>query len=120
MRKALALLALLTAGLVAGCGGGGEEEESEGGGEATHAACTMSALSESLNLPAGWPQIESDKMVYTEQETAGPTEIVEGYFNGSVQEAHDEFQRELEATGFTVTFEEGRGRVFHLDTEQLS
>jgi len=106
MRKALAFLALLTAGVVSGCGGGGEEAESEGGGETTHAACTGSALSESLKLPASWPQIESDKMVYTEQETKGPTEVVEGYFNGSVQEAHDEFQHELEASGFTVTFEE--------------
>jgi hypothetical protein len=106
MRKVALVLVLLTAALAAGCGGGGDSEENEGGGEATHAACDGSALSGDLNLPASWPQIEEDKMVYTEQETAGPTEIVEGYFNGDVQEAHDEFQRELEATGFTVTFEE--------------
>jgi hypothetical protein len=106
MRKVALVLVLLAAGLAAGCGGGGNEEE-EGGDETVQAACSGSALSDdSLNLPAGWPQIEADKMVYTQQETAGPTEIVEGYFNGDVQEAHDEFQRELEATGFTVTFEE--------------
>jgi hypothetical protein len=106
MRKVALVLVLVAAGLAAGCGGGGNEEE-EGGDETVQAACSGSALSvDSLNLPAGWPQIEEDKMVYTQQETAGPTEIVEGYFNGDVQEAHDEFQRELEATGFTVTFEE--------------
>jgi hypothetical protein len=98
-------LALVTVGLVAGCGGGGNEE-SEGGNETVQAACKASALSESLRLPSGWPQIEEDKMVYTQQETSGPTEIVEGYFNGSVQDAHDEFQHELEASGFDITFEE--------------
>ena len=106
MRKVALVLVLAAAGLAAGCGGGGGSEDEEGGGEATHAACDGSALSESLKLPAGWPQIEEDKMVYTEQETTGPTEVVEGYFNGDVQEAHDEFEHELEASGFTVTFEE--------------
>ena len=106
MRKVGLVLVLLAAGLAAGCGGGGGSEEEEGGNETVQAACDGSALSETLNLPSGWPQIEEDKMVYTQQETAGPTEVVEGYFNGDVQEAHDEFQRELEATGFTVTFEE--------------
>ena len=106
MRKVALVLVLAAAGLAAGCGGGGGSEDEEGGGEATHAACDGCALSESLKLPAGWPQIEEDKMVYTEQETTGPTEVVEGYFNGDVQEAHDEFEHELEASGFTVTFEE--------------
>lgn len=106
MRKVSLVLAFLSVGLVAGCGGGGSSDENEGGNEPTHAACSGSALTETLKLPSGWPQIEEDKMVYTEQETAGPTDVVEGYFNGDVQEAHDEFQRELEATGFTVTFEE--------------
>ena len=107
MRKVALVLVLVAAGLAAGCGGGGGgNEEEEGGNETVQAACDGSALSETLNLPSGWPQIEEDKMVYTQQETAGPTEVVEGYFNGDVQEAHDEFQRELEATGFTVTFDE--------------
>jgi hypothetical protein len=105
MGKVSLVLALVTVGLAAGCGGSGGDEN-EGGNEPTHAACTGSALSETLNLPASWPQIETDKMVYTAQETAGPTEVLEGYFNGSVQDAHDEFQHELEATGFTITFEE--------------
>ena len=104
MRKVLPFLALLAVALVAGCGGGGGESEDEGGNEPTHAACDGTALTEPLKLPSGWPQIA--EMVYTEQATNGPTEVVEGYFNGSVQEAHDEFQNELEASGFTVTFEE--------------
>ena len=108
MRKVGLVLVLLAAGLAAGCGGGGggDTTETEGGNDTVQAACSGSALSETLKLPAGWPQIEEDKMVYTQQATTGPTDVVEGYFNGDVQEAHDEFQHELEASGFTVTFEE--------------
>jgi hypothetical protein len=105
MRKVSLVLALVALVLAAGCGGSGGDEN-EGGNEPVQAACTGSALSETLKLPASWPQIESDKMVYTEQETAGPTDVVEGYFNGDVQEAHDEFQKELEVSGFDITFEE--------------
>jgi hypothetical protein len=105
MKKVAVLLALLSTGLVAGCGGG--EEESEGtANKDVQAVCDGNALTESARLPASFPQIESDKLVYTKQSTAGPTEIVEGYFNGSVQDAHDEFQHELEASGFDITFEE--------------
>ena len=82
MRKVLPFLALLAVALVAGCGGSSGESEDEGGNEPTHAACDGSALTKPLKLPSGWPQIEEDKMVYTEQETNGPTDVVEGYFNG--------------------------------------
>lgn len=107
MRKVSLVLALLAIGLVAGCGGsGGGNDEKGGGDETIEAACDGSALSDALNLPASWPQIEEDKLVYTKKSTAGPTEIVEGYFNGSIEDAHDEFQHELEASGFDITFEE--------------
>jgi hypothetical protein len=108
MWKVLPVLVLLTVAVAAGCGGsGGSDTDTDtGGSETVQAACDGSALTEPLKLPSSWPQIEEDKMVYTQQETTGPTEVVEGYFNGSVQDAHDEFQNELEASGFTVTFEE--------------
>jgi hypothetical protein len=99
------LLALALGLLVAGCGGDKKSEESELGKEA-QAACSGSALSEAPKLPASFPQIEEDKLTYTRQSTQGPTNVVEGYFNGDVKEAHDEFEKELEGAGLTILFNE--------------
>jgi len=93
--------------LAAGCGG--KKSESDAGGELNAeatAACTGSALSETPNLPPSWPQIETDKVTYTKQETKGPTTIVEGYFNGDIKEAHDEWKKELQASGYKILFDE--------------
>jgi hypothetical protein len=63
-------------------------------------------LTEAPKLPASFPQIEEDKLTYTKQSTQGPTNVIEGYFNGDVKEAHDEFEKELEGAGFDVLFNE--------------
>jgi ABC-type glycerol-3-phosphate transport system substrate-binding protein len=89
--------------LLAGCGGNGDEGSSELTDEA-EAACTGSELSDAPKLPAGWPDM--GEVTYTEQSTQGPTEVVEGYFDGDIQAAHDDFKRELEAAGFTILFDE--------------
>jgi len=91
--------------LAAGCGG----KKSESGGALNKealAACNGSALSAAPNLPPSWPQIETDKLTYTKQETKGPTTIVEGYFNGDIKEAHDEWKKELKASGYQILFDE--------------
>jgi hypothetical protein len=92
--------------LAAGCGS--KTTESSGGAhnEQAKAACMSSALAKAPNLPQSWPQIEADKVTYTKQETKGPTTIVEGYFNGDIKEAHDEWKKELEASGYKILFDE--------------
>ena len=47
------------------------------------AACDGSALTEAPKLPASFPQVEN--ATYTQQSTQGPTDVVEGYFEGSVE-----------------------------------
>ena len=90
--------------VLAGCGSKKESEpESELNKDAA-AACDGSALTEAPKLPASWPQIEA--ATYTTQSTQGPTDVVEGYFEGSVKDAHDEYKKELEAAGFDVLFDE--------------
>ena len=91
----------------AGCGGGDEKksEESDLGKEA-QAACTGKRLTAAPKLPASFPQIEENKLTYTRQSTQGPTEVIEGYFNGDVEEAHDEFLQELKGAQFTILFDE--------------
>ena len=85
----------------AGCGG--EKKSGEEGGEA-EAACSGSPLSEKPKLPAKFPTFDS--VTYTQQSTQGPTEVVEGYYEGDVEGAHDEVKAALEQAGFTILFDE--------------
>ena len=107
-RLALLLLVLAVAAVtLAGCGGGKKHEtDTDAGSDDVHAACKGSRLTETLKLPAGFPQIEQDKLVLTQQSTSGPTDVVEGYFNGDVQEAHDEFLKELKGAQYKILFNE--------------
>lgn len=99
--RSWALVAVFTA-LLAGCGGG--DSESSGAGDELEAACTKSALTEAPDLPKGWP--EMGEVTFTQQSQQGPTTVVEGFFEGGLQAAHDDFKRELEAAGYTVLFDE--------------
>jgi hypothetical protein len=107
MRQVAGLAVLAAIVLVlAGCGGGGGGEEG-GGGELNQqavAACNGSPLGEAPDLPASFPQVEN--VTYTKQRTQGPTQVVEGYFEGSLQDAYDEYKKELEAAGFKILFDE--------------
>jgi hypothetical protein len=103
MRQAAWCAVLATAALVlAGCGGGGGNEEAAN--PQAKAACEGSALSATPKLPASFPQVE--QVTFTTQSTQGPTEVVEGYFEGSVKDAHDEYLKELKGAGFQILFEE--------------
>ena len=88
--------------ILAGCGGGGGEEEAAN--PQAKAACEGSPLSGRPKLPASFPQVEN--VTYTKDTTQGPTEVVEGYFEGSVKDAHDEYLKELKAAGYQILFEE--------------
>ena len=90
----------------AGCGGGGEKSSEEGGelNEQAQAACTGAALSATPKLPPSFPQVEN--VTYTQQRTQGPTNVVEGYWEGSLEDAHDEYKKELEAAGYKILFDE--------------
>ena len=97
---ALAFFALL----LAACGGGGDNEGNGELSQEAEAACTGSALSDAPELPTGWPDM--GEVTYTKQSDQGPTKVVEGYFEGDIESAHDDFKRELEAAGFTILFDE--------------
>jgi len=90
--------------LAAGCGG--SKKESDPPNEGAKAACDAKPLSATPKLPPSWPQIESEKLTYTKQRTRGPTVVVEGYFNGDIEEAHDEWKKELQASGYKILFDE--------------
>jgi hypothetical protein len=89
----------------AGCGEGGEKSSEERElNEQAQAACTGSALSATPKLPPSFPQVEN--VTYTQQRTQGPTNVVEGYWEGNLKDAHDEYKKELEASGYKILFDE--------------
>ena len=96
------LLGVLVLAL-AGCGGDKNAEEN-GSGEEVQAACTAAPLGEAPNLPSKFPTFDS--VTYTQQATQGPTEVIEGYFEGDVAAAHDEVKSAIERAGFIVLFDE--------------
>jgi ABC-type glycerol-3-phosphate transport system substrate-binding protein len=105
MRQA-AWFAVLAAVVVAlaGCGGGGGDEESEAANPQATAACEASPLTDAPKLPASFPMVEETTL--TKQSTQGPTQVVEGYWDGDVEEAHDEYVKEFKAAGYKILFEE--------------
>lgn len=96
------LLGVLTLAF-AGCGGD-KKAEDNGSGEEVQAACTAAPLTGAPNLPSKFPTLDS--VTYTQQSTQGPTEVVEGYFDGDVAAAHDDFKAAIESVGFVVLFDE--------------
>jgi hypothetical protein len=106
MQKVALVLVLLAAGLAAGCGGGGNNNEESDLDKTAQAACDGSAIDVTSKLPPSFPQIEEDKLTYTQESEVGPTQIVEGYFHGDVEEAHEEFQKELNGAGYDILFDE--------------
>jgi hypothetical protein len=99
--RSWAILSVLAFSL-AGCGG--SDSKSSESGDGAEAACTGAPLSTAPDLPKGWPDMS--EVTYTQQSQLGPTTVVEGYFEGDVEQAHDDFKRELENAGFTVLFDE--------------
>lgn len=86
--------------VLAGCGKEADREASS----ATKAVCNGSALSATTKLPAGFPQVSN--ATYTSESAQGPTDFTEGYFAGSVADAHDAFKGALGSGGYTVTHDE--------------
>lgn len=95
---------IATVALVA-CGGEKKGGESEGPiSKAVAAACKGSELSETPKLPANFPQ--PDKVTYTHQESQGPSEVVEGYYDGDVKNAYQDYKSALEGANYTILFDE--------------
>jgi hypothetical protein len=89
---------------LAACGGGGDKEGSSEVSKEAEAACNGSALTQTPDFPKNWPDVVG--VTYTQQSVQGPTTVVDGYFEGDLQSAHDAFKTELEASGFTILFDE--------------
>ena len=107
MRAVAAIAAVLLLG-AAGCGGGDGsakgKTESRPANPQAKAACAAAPLAAKPKLPSRFPVV--GHVTYTKDAVLGPTEVVEGYYEGNVQDAHDAYHQALQGAGFAITFDE--------------
>jgi hypothetical protein len=108
--RTIALVVVLVAA-VAGCGKSEAEKEAEAGksGEGT-VTCSGSPLSGETGLPAGFPKLEG--VTYVKAEDSGPTRVVDGYSDESIEGLYNEYKDRFAEAQYKVLFselEEDRG-----------
>jgi len=82
--------------------GGGDNKETEGGGTL---ACDGAALNaDDIKLPADFPI--PGEAVLTDSTAAGPSQVVEGYYEANLESAYNEWKEALDGAGYTVLFDE--------------
>ena len=89
------------------CGGGESESERQRESERSAAfapICELTALSGDTGLPADFPTIGD--ITYVKSEKAGPSTIVEGYGDGSLEDLYNELHDAFESSDYKITFDE--------------
>jgi hypothetical protein len=107
MKRLSMLLGLTLVLTLAACGGGESDKGEESEGEASELAadaCTGSALTDAVKLPSGFPK--PDAVTYVKQSEAGPSTVVDGRYDGSLDDAYDNYQSAVDAAGYDVLFDE--------------
>jgi hypothetical protein len=106
MKKAL--LAIMLALSIAGCGGDDGESEEEREQEAASGrgtvTCEGSPTSDDAGLPSGFPELEG--ITWVTAEDKGPTRVVDGYADRSLDELYNDYKSGFEDAGWDVTFDE--------------
>jgi len=92
----LALLAALC--LLAGCGGG------EPKAKIRTATCSGAPLAAVAGLPADFPRPEA--VVFLRRQLRGPTTVVDGYWEGDLEEAFRGYSEALEQAGYAILDDE--------------
>jgi hypothetical protein len=101
----LLALALLSVLVLSACGGESEaKKEREKGKSAFTATCEGSALTGDAGLPSGFPK--PDGVTYLKSSTAGPSNVVDGTYDGELDEAYDAYEKAVESAGYNVLFKE--------------
>ena len=103
----LAASALLA---VAGCGGKSAAEKEKEAAAATAGSgrgtitCEGTATLDETGLPTGFPQ--PDAVTYVKATKGGPTAIVDGYRDESLEGMYVEYEDRINEAGYTVEFSE--------------
>lgn len=103
MRKTLAI-GLAVVALLAACSKA-EKGKKEGGEAKGTCEAPPAALTGAPELPAGFPS--PDEVTYTDSRVAGPSTIVEGYWEADISEAFTGYRDAFEgASGYEITRDE--------------
>ncbi len=101
LRVSLAFAAVV---IFTGCGSGGVPRVPE----LTPCGPAERALSKPPNLPAGFPNPRG--VTYTEAEKAGPSDIIQGYFDGDLPTGFKTYRGAFEGSGYDVIKDEQEAR----------
>ena len=98
------LLALLFVGMLvfAACGGDDDGEDTEAGGRGECSEAPASA--DVPSLPEDFPVL--GEVTFTGETEAGPSVIIEGYFQADLEEAFPEYKEAFEESDWEVTGDE--------------
>ena len=96
-------LALLAVVLLSACGGGGPGPRAQGD-RTTPCGPAERELKRPPTLPEGFPN--PSQVTYTKAEKAGPSDIIEGYFNGELSTAFSVYRSAFEGSGYDVIKDE--------------
>jgi hypothetical protein len=102
IRHAFAL-GTLVAAFATSCGGEeGEEAEREAAGKECGPA--PAAIGGDPTLPAGFPT--PSEVTYTGEKESGPSTIVDGYWDGEIDDAYEGYKSAFDDAGYDVTKDE--------------
>jgi hypothetical protein len=102
--KRVAVVLVLLSVLAVGCGKDGDKES-----EGALAACASAMPADgSVTLPAGFPK--PAKAAYVSASQAGPSTIIEGFYDGDIKDAYDAYKKALSTGAFSVTKDEKEDR----------
>jgi hypothetical protein len=99
------LLVAAAAAALAGCGGE-EETEAEKEAEAGRGTVTCSGdpLAGSAGLPDAFPELEG--VTFVTAEDKGPTRVVDGYSDESLEGLYNEYKERLQEEQYEILFDE--------------
>jgi hypothetical protein len=82
-----------------------KKEEAKTGGEGGTRACEGTALSATeIKLPSDFPI--PGEAVLTTSSTAGPSQVVEGFYEADLESAYNEWKEALQGAGYAILFDE--------------
>lgn len=105
-RILIALLLGLTVLASAGCGKSDKEKEAESAAKSGQGTitCEGSAFSGETGLPSDFPKL--DGVTFVSSKKTGPTIVVDGYSDESLEGMYHEYKDRFEEVGYTVDFDE--------------
>jgi hypothetical protein len=95
---------VLLAGLLLMSACSKKEEDAASGGDGGSCPTASPAIASLPSLPSGFPT--PDEVTFTSSKMAGPSTILEGYWDGDLGNAFEGWKAAFGASGYDVTFSE--------------